>query len=52
MYDPDSIGPEAIEIVRQLRASTPLKRLGYPEEVANVIRFLLLMRAIFQERRS
>ena len=41
MYQPELMGPEAMEIDRQLQAKTPLRRLGRPEEIARVIRFLL-----------
>jgi len=41
MYTPELLGPEAMELDRALQAKTPLRRVGTPEEVANVVRFLL-----------
>ncbi|KAK4934319.1 hypothetical protein LTR10_024378 [Elasticomyces elasticus] len=41
MYQPELMGPEAMEMDRALQARTPLRRLGTPEEVAKVVRFFL-----------
>lgn len=39
--DTDMLGEVSAEMVEQLRSTTPLGRLGEPEEMANVIAFLL-----------
>ncbi|KAK5021093.1 hypothetical protein LTS07_011246 [Exophiala sideris] len=42
MYQPELMGPEAIAMDKEMQAKTPLRRLGTPEEVAKVVRFLLI----------
>ncbi|MCJ1297783.1 hypothetical protein MMC08_000571 [Hypocenomyce scalaris] len=41
MYQPEKHGPEGIAMGKALEQATPLKRLGMPEEIATVVRFLL-----------
>ncbi|KAE8331412.1 3-oxoacyl-reductase FabG [Aspergillus sergii] len=41
MYEPEKLGPEAMALDAVLQAKTPLRRVGLPEEVAKVARFLL-----------
>ncbi|KIW77169.1 hypothetical protein Z517_09615 [Fonsecaea pedrosoi CBS 271.37] len=41
MYQPEKLGPAAVEMDRAMQARTPLRRLGKPEEIAKVVSFLL-----------
>jgi NAD(P)-dependent dehydrogenase (short-subunit alcohol dehydrogenase family) len=41
MYNPEAMGPAAIEMDKQLQSRIPLKRICEPREVAKVARFLL-----------
>lgn len=41
LYDPESQGPAAVAMDKELRARTPLRRMGGPDEVAKVAKFLL-----------
>lgn len=41
MYQPEKLGPQAIALDAELQRRTPLRRVGQPEEVAKVARFLL-----------
>jgi len=41
MYEPEKLGPEAVAMGKALEKATPLQRLGQPEEIASVVRFLL-----------
>ncbi|KAJ5239866.1 hypothetical protein N7468_004485 [Penicillium chermesinum] len=41
MYQPEKMGPGACELATELQRRTPLRRVGQPEEVAKVARFLI-----------
>ena len=47
MYQPEAMGPEAMEVDRSLRARIPLKRLGRADEIGAVVVFLLSDKASF-----